>query len=1550
MWWLRRWPAAYGGIVFAWPSKNNGAHSALSKGAAKTSHRWHGLDPLEARVLLDGSAGLGDGQPTDHLPPDAEVSMDIHEDSMAAVDAFSNAGANALANLASQTSLRGDNNLQVVDLTDLDGNLPLNVESSKTVKILAETENWEHSSFQNPSWPQGGRDSLGFPSVVKNDRGQNPDGKYYLYYSHHDPTSGIGAAVADSIKGPYIKASVPHSIPILGLNWNDSQVMVNPLYRPNGIPTDWIGHYSSPSVVWNENEQLWFMYFHYYNHYWGGAGGPHWSSSNPGLGHQMTALATTPDLSSHDWTLWTQSKWAQVSVDDTVPVLPTTSEPWMNSQSSYHAIQRLPNGQWLAFLRGTNDATGRPTVGFGTSDDGRTWDYFPENPVIAPGKAWTTNTTEYRPKFIGYLGKNSSGQDEYLVAWSEHSHPRIIYSKTTDFKSFERDPRGYANWGVGDDGIVSARREGDRLYLFSDKYVHEMALPVAANQPPSTPGPLSAADVDQTQATINWGKSTDPDNDPITYELQYRKEDLSTSWTATANATAPSLALSALEPDTSYRVRIRSNDGQNASNWNLKANLFTTQASEAGNGSGAIGEGFIGEVGGIENLTDQPTIISLQRSYADPVVFAQSPSSNGSDQVVVRVTDVQADQFTIRLQEPSHLDGTHGTETVSFAVLEAGTWQLPGGLGLQVGTVDTNASVGGSQLSHPQWQQVTLPPIFSEIPVVLSQVQTANDPSFVKTRQRDANRTRFQVALEGEEADTNPHGTETIGYLAIETGAGKWGQINFETFYDQIPDNEPHPTTIRFQQNFARPPHFLASLATYHGDDPAALRYMDRESDSVKVRVEEDTTWDSEQQHGSESIGYLALASDGLLAGAPLNGSVIGEVATIDALTTQPQTVVLRRSYVNPVVFAQSPSSEGAEPVVVRVSNVQSDQFTLYLQEPSNLDGSHAGETVAYAVFESGQWQLSNGAMLEVGTAVTNAAVGNQLANPQWHDVSLSAPFSDVPVVLSQVQTQNNTPLVKTRHRDTATAGFQIALEGEEAATTAHGSETIGYLAVDPGAGRVAGITYEALTTSLLVGDGGANLTFNPGFAQPPHFLASLSTHEGSDPTGLRYDSLTGSSVYVRAEEDTTLDEELSHAEEAVSYLALGDAGLLTGQPIAGQAVGEVGRITDLTHEPRVVLLKRVYQNPVVIAQAPSYKGAQPVVVRTTDVQSDRFTLYLQEPSNLDAEHIAETVTYLVVETGQWHLPDGTKIQAGSVETSASTGPRLTHPQWQSMTFDRSFSTTPVVLSQIQSDNNTSYAKLRHRHVTSNGFDLSLEGEEAATTAHGRETIGYLAMDSGSGFWGGLAREGFSTAPKFDDTGATLRFTQRFEQPPNFLASMATYEGADPAALRYDALTKASVSVLVEEEQTLDEEVAHTPEAISYLALDGHGMLLALNDRLKGDVNHDGAADNLDITSFIHALSVDQADQFTALVPGGCFTCADLTMDGIVNNLDITPFLVMLGGQASTAKEGRRVHADQAPASLLVPAFSKAMSPVSLATGWADAITDNLEPSWWPSR
>jgi hypothetical protein len=50
---------------------------------------------------------------------------------------------------------------------------------------------------------------------------------------------------------------------------------------------------------------------------------------------------------------------------------------------------------------------------------------------------------------------------------------------------------------------------------------------------------------------------------------------------------------------------------------------------------------------------------------------------------VVRVTDVQTQSFTLYAHEAPDKNGSHATETVSWLVVEAGTWEVADGVRLR---------------------------------------------------------------------------------------------------------------------------------------------------------------------------------------------------------------------------------------------------------------------------------------------------------------------------------------------------------------------------------------------------------------------------------------------------------------------------------------------------------------------------------------------------------------------------------------------------------------------------------------------------------------------------------------------------------------------------------------------------------------------------------------------------------------------------------------------------------------------------------------------------
>ncbi|MGD1913120.1 MAG: hypothetical protein ACFB2X_20405, partial [Rivularia sp. (in: cyanobacteria)] len=66
-------------------------------------------------------------------------------------------------------------------------------------------------------------------------------------------------------------------------------------------------------------------------------------------------------------------------------------------------------------------------------------------------------------------------------------------------------------------------------------------------------------------------------------------------------------------------------------------------------------------------------------------------------------------------------------------------------------------------------------------------------------------------------------------------------------------------------------------------------------------------------------------------------------------------------------------------------------------------------------------------------------------------------------------------------------------------------------------------------------------------------------------------------------------------------------------------------------------------------------------------------------------------------------------------------------------------------------------------------------------------------------------------------------------QTPQILASLASYDGADPAGIRRRNLNNNQVQFKVEEDTSADAEMAHTTENVSFLAIGGTGTLEAVN-------------------------------------------------------------------------------------------------------------------------
>ncbi len=257
---------------------------------------------------------------------------------------------------------------------------------------------------------------------------------------------------------------------------------------------------------------------------------------------------------------------------------------------------------------------------------------------------------------------------------------------------------------------------------------------------------------------------------------------------------------------------------------------------------------------------------------------------------------------------------------------------------------------------------------------------------------------------------------------------------------------------------------------------------------------------------------------------------------------TYSQTIELDHSYVNPVVFALPLSRNGGDPAIVRITDIQNDSFTAYLQEAEYKDGEHTNESFSYLVLEAGTWELDDGTLLEVGEVNTDL-----LTTQGWTNLDFEVDFQDTPVILSQVQTNNGDQFVRTRQKLASVEGFSLSLEKEEALrNSGHATETVGWLAIEPGQGSWGELDYQAGHTANVVNHQGYNLNFSQNFASEPYLLASLASFNGGDSAGLRYRNLNNSLVNIMIEEDQSLDSEIAHVNEIVDFFAIAGIGDLT--------------------------------------------------------------------------------------------------------------------------------------------------------------------------------------------------------------------------------------------------------------------------------------------------------------------------------------------------------------------------------------------------------------------
>lgn len=362
---------------------------------------------------------------------------------------------------------------------------------------------------------------------------------------------------------------------------------------------------------------------------------------------------------------------------------------------------------------------------------------------------------------------------------------------------------------------------------------------------------------------------------------------------------------------------------------------------------------IIGEVG--QTTLDQAgyssfETIQFNHTYDDPVVFMSPPSYTDSAPLAgVRIRNVTSTSVEARLDEWDSLDQQHANETVTYVVLEEGSYQLSGGRKLDV----REMAVENDQ--EQLWARFG----FNRSTMMDTQLQSYNETDAAVTHHFDHTLTGIRASIR-EQQSGGDHQLEAIGYLAVSVGNGtingSRSEVQFGTRY---------PTDLwadtRFTEPYTSPPLVLASAQTTFFTESWALRYSNLTASSMSFRVQEEQSGDSETDHLEEPVAYWAFGNTTTITGTPVTPQWTRNLAPVGSVESVTDNSWCKND-------GPSPGCDGTWIAKFNISWAGFDTEANLTNVTVQLvrSGSVVNETTITA---TGQWQHGTTTLSESGTS-----------------------------------------------------------------------------------------------------------------------------------------------------------------------------------------------------------------------------------------------------------------------------------------------------------------------------------------------------------------------------------------------------------------------------------------------------------------------------------------------------------------------------------------------------------------------------------------------------
>lgn len=278
---------------------------------------------------------------------------------------------------------------------------------------------------------------------------------------------------------------------------------------------------------------------------------------------------------------------------------------------------------------------------------------------------------------------------------------------------------------------------------------------------------------------------------------------------------------------------------------------------------------------------------------------------------------------------------------------------------------------------------------------------------------------------------------------------------------------------------------------------------------------------------------------------------------------------------------------------------------------------------------------------------------------------------------------------------------------------------------------------------------------------------------------------------------------------------------LTAGAAIAAPANFESGTITTPVQNNgdqwnSVTFTRTFATAPVVVMGPATQTNTEPAIIRVRNVTATGFQYQIDEWEYTNGYHPAETVHFFALTEGT-HVFGAQRWQVGRVSAVNRTNAAISLS---------GFSAAPVVLGQVETTANASgisgkgakAVKTRISSVTSTGFQVKIETQEADTTTLSNEGIGYVAISTGTGYLDGKILSAVRSTAAITNSFSTVTFPATRTNPVLIAQSQSANE-ADPGEIKMASLSSTSVQLRIQEEASADTETTHIAEDLGYLVL-----------------------------------------------------------------------------------------------------------------------------------